>query len=109
MKLWAPKRFVWPLSSPPGLRWLPLADFFCELSDQVELLLPLVVVKRHRRDDQRVDSRVAKRTDALLRPLRRSGDADGVDQVVRQREHRLALATGKVELLHLLGLALESV
>src|ERR1700693_2840790 len=70
------------LRAPSAFRDRGLADFFRELCDEVQLLLAFVVVECHRRDDQRVDSRVAEGAGALFRALRRAGDAHGVDQVV---------------------------
>src|SRR5260370_29241103 len=102
-------RYPWPAIQPSGPLWRVLAQIRREVGHQPQLLFALVVVEGHRRDDEGVDSRVAEGPYALFGPLGRAGDADRVDQIVGERQHRLALPARQVELLHLLGLALEPV
>src|SRR5258708_14821678 len=102
-------RYPWPAIQPSGPLWRVLAQIRRQVGHQPQLLFALIVVEGHRRDDQRVDSRIAESPYALLRPLRRPGDADRVDQIVGQGQHSLALPARQVELLHLLALALEPV
>src|ERR1700674_468390 len=60
---------IWQVLSNAA-RGRALAGFLRQLGDQVQLLFALVVVERHGRDDQRVDSGVPERADALLRAMR---------------------------------------
>src|SRR5260370_42412372 len=99
-------RYPWPAIQPSGPLWRVLAQIRREVGHQPQLLFALVVVEGHRRDDEGFDSRVAERPYALFGPLRTAGDADRVDRIGGERQHRLALPARPGGVLHLLVLAL---
>src|ERR1700687_4403952 len=85
------------------------ADLLVELGHQAELLLALIGVERHRRDDEGFHAGVPERPQPFAGAVLGSRDGGHVDELIRERFHRGGLLAGEIKVLNLARCVLEPI